>query len=600
MRELAAVELGTAVDDRLVEALHDHTAGMPALVRLVLAAWTADGTVRGAGCPRPGLPARRWWRRCGPRSTSSRRRRRGAGRAQRRADLDDELLAATTDLAPDRLGEAVDALRSAGLVTPSGDLRRAGGRRGGDRDGTSGGSPPVPPGWPRRCPTAGRRHPHRAAPRRRRRPGRDGRRRLWPPATTLAEAPEHAAGWYERALAAGTPAPAIAARRGRAAALGGDRGRPAPGGRRRGRPGAEDAAVPWRWWRRCCPAGVLAPVVGPPLAAAPLAGDRDAASGHCWRRSVRWPPAIRWSRRPPGTVTASRSGRPRGRVPAPDVPGPGEGRRPRRRPPAGADPGGGRAAGGRPTPAWSCRPRPAVGATVALALCELATAEHLLAGPATTTSAVYLRHHHRLGLGWVAVRSGLVGGSGGAGRGGRGHAGAEEILVAIEAGLARRWATWPGWATPGPGPRCPAAPPGRSVLAGDRGRAGHRRRPPGPVGPGGAEGRELGDVVQSLGEPPLWLLPLRWIGLGGAGHRRPGGGDPPGREVEATDRAPDWERWRRRTWVAILGGNADPRPWRGGRWPAGAGPDVGASRLTGQRPSAPPTRPSPGPAGAGP
>ena len=56
VRELAAVELGTAVDDRLVEALHDHTAGMPALVRLVLAAWTADGTVRGGRLSAPPAP----------------------------------------------------------------------------------------------------------------------------------------------------------------------------------------------------------------------------------------------------------------------------------------------------------------------------------------------------------------------------------------------------------------------------------------------------------------------------------------------------------------------------------------------------------------
>ncbi|HET8618519.1 MAG TPA: hypothetical protein VFM27_06150, partial [Acidimicrobiales bacterium] len=120
VRELAAVELGTAVDDRLVEALHDYTGGMPALACLVLAAWTADGTVSGGrlsaapGSPSPSLVAA--LRAEVDQLTPAARTVLGALSAG--ADLDDELLAATTDLAPDRLGEAVDALRSAGLVTP--------------------------------------------------------------------------------------------------------------------------------------------------------------------------------------------------------------------------------------------------------------------------------------------------------------------------------------------------------------------------------------------------------------------------------------------------------------------------------------------------
>ena len=61
--ELAAIVLATAVDDRLVDVLDDHTAGMPGLVRLVLAAWLADGTVVGGrlavepGAPGPSLVA---------------------------------------------------------------------------------------------------------------------------------------------------------------------------------------------------------------------------------------------------------------------------------------------------------------------------------------------------------------------------------------------------------------------------------------------------------------------------------------------------------------------------------------------------------------
>ena len=215
------------------------------------------------------------------------------------ADLDDELLAATTDLAPDRLGEAVDALRSAGLVTPSGDAvpvvaaavtemapvadrRRfharlaaalsdrgapatrtgehlaAAGAQGatvaaayvaaGDatlaeapswrRAGTSGHSPPArrhPPSRP-----AGPRPPRSAATR-------------WPPCA-----------WRTPSWA--TRAPRI-------------------------------AAVPWRWWRRCCPAGVLAPVVGP-LRRAPRPCRPVTATtppGHCWRRSAGGHRRSRWT-----------------------------------------------------------------------------------------------------------------------------------------------------------------------------------------------------------------------------------------------------------------------------------------------------------------
>ena len=74
--------LGTAVDDQLVDVLDDHTAGMPGLVRLVLAAWLADGTVVGGRLPRssPGHQARHWWPRCAEVDQLLPRRARCSGR----------------------------------------------------------------------------------------------------------------------------------------------------------------------------------------------------------------------------------------------------------------------------------------------------------------------------------------------------------------------------------------------------------------------------------------------------------------------------------------------------------------------------------------
>ena len=99
--------------------------------------------------------------------------------------------------------------------------------------------------------------------------------------------------------------------------------------------------------------------------------------------------------------------------------------------------------------------------------------------------------------------------------------------------------------------------------------------------------RELGDVVRSLGEPPLWLLPLRWIGLQVAlavdDHdavvRRAA-------EVEATK--PVHLRLgalaeAARTWVAIMGGTAEPdQVATAAAGLSGLGLTWEASRLTGQ------------------
>jgi DNA-binding NarL/FixJ family response regulator len=574
VRELAAVELGTAVDDRLVEALHDHTAGMPALVRLVLAAWTTDGTVRGGrlsappGSPGPSLVAA--LRAEVDQLTPAARTVLGALSAG--ADLDDELLAATTDLAPDRLGEAVDALRSAGLVTPSGDA-----------------VPVVAAAVTEMAPVADRRRFHarlaaalsdRGAP-----ATRTGEHLAAAGAqgatvaaayvaagdATLAEAPELAAGWYERALAAGTPAPAIAARRAEAAALGGDQ----VAALRLadavvGDPGAEDrrralavvaALLPGRgFWRRSSARFAE-------LAALP-AGDRNDAA---------WPLLA--------TIGAVATGGPLEPAAAGDDDGePGaaglevESLRLTCRALAGSASEG----GGRPLvpileaaelleSAHTRLVLPtsphAVGATVALALCELATAEHLLARARDhDVGGATLRHHHRLGLGWVAVRSGRWSGAQAALDEVAGAALApREILVAaaIEAGLARRsgdlarlgdaWARAEGVLLRHPADLFSLEIVGELAIGAARLGLWDRVAP---------KARELGDVVRSLGEPPLWLLPLRWIGLQvalatddrEAAIRRAA-------EVEATK--PVHPRLgalaaAARTWVAILGGNADP------------------------------------------
>jgi DNA-binding NarL/FixJ family response regulator len=603
--ELAAIELGAAVDDRLVDALDDHTSGMPGLVRLVLATWSADGTVtagrlaRPPGAPSPSLVAA--LRAEVDQLTPGARTVLGALSAG--ADLDDELLAATTDLAPDRLGEAVDALRAAGLVTPAGDA-----------------VPIVAAAVTAMTPVADRRRFHarlaaalaeRGAP-----ATRTGEHLVAAGAqgatvaaayvaagdATLAEAPELAAGWYERALAAGTPASAVAARRAEAAALGGDSvaalrladavvGDPAAEDRRRAL-AVVAALLPGRgFWRRSAarfgelaatPAGdrndaawALLSAIGTVATGGPLDGvaaavasgddDADAAAGL----------EVESLRLTCGAllVSVSASGSTGGRPLVPIL-----------------------EAAELLESAHTSLVLPtsphAAGATVALALCELATAEHLLARARDhDIGGATLRHHHRLGLGWVAVRSGrwavaqsAVDDVGGATLAPR------EILVAaaIEAGLARRsgdlarlgdaWSRAEGVLLRHPADLFSLEVVGELTIGAARLGLWDRVAP---------KARELGDVVRSLDEPPLWLLPLRWIGLQvalatddrEAAIRRAA-------EVEATK--PVHPRLgalaeAARTWVAILGGTAEPDAVAAAaRGLQGLGLTWEASRLTGQ------------------
>jgi DNA-binding NarL/FixJ family response regulator len=598
--ELAAIVLGAAVDDRLVDALHDHSGGMPALIRLTLAAWTSGGTVTGGrlsaapGPPSASLVAA--LRAEVDQLTPAARTVLGALSAG--ADLDDELLAATTDLAPDRLGEAVDTLRAAGLVAPgSGDA-----------------VPVVAAAVTEMAPVADRRRFHarlaaalaeRGAP-----ATRTGEHLVAAGAqgatvaaayvaagdATLAEAPELAAGWYERALAAGTPAGAIAARRAEAAALGGD---PVTALRLAdavvGDPSAEDrrralavvaALLPGRgFWRRssarfaelaASPAGDRNDAAWPLLAAlgtvatgGPLAGAEAVVIDDAAAASGLEVEALRLTCRALVTTGGEGGGRPL--VPILEAAELLE--------------------SAHATLVLPTSPH-AVGATVALALCELATAEHLLARARDhEVGGATLRHHHRLGLGWVAVRSG---------RWAAAEAALDEVAgatlpprelllaAAIEAGLARRsgdlarlgdaWSRAEGVLLRHPADLFSLEIVGELAIGASRLGLWDRVAP---------KARELGDVVRSLGEPALWLLPLRWIGLQvalatddrDAAIRRAA-------EVEAT--TPVHPRLgalaeAARTWVAILGGTAEPDAVAAAaRGLQGLGLTWEASRLTGQ------------------
>lgn len=160
----------------------------------------------------------------------------------------------------------------------------------------------------------------------------------------------------------------------------------------------------------------------------------------------------------------------------------------------------------------------AFGATVALALCELSTAEHLLSRALERdVGGRALRLRHRLLYGWVALRSGRWSAARTALEEARiQQAGPRERLLAdaIDAGLARRAGDLPrlteAWRR-AEGVLLRHAPDLMSLdavgeLTITASRLGHWDRV-------SAKARELGDVLRALDEPPLWLLPLRWTGL---------------------------------------------------------------------------------------
>jgi DNA-binding CsgD family transcriptional regulator len=614
--ETCAILLGSAVEERLVDVVHEHTQGMADLVEVLVTAWAASGAIdkgRLAALP-PDLPqalvaALR------PRIDELSLPTRTVLEAlSAGADLDDDLLSATTDIAPDDLGDAIDDLGAAGLLVGSaGDV-----------------VPLVAAVVTALTPVADRRRFHArlaAALRQRGAPAtRTGEHLAAAGAqgadaaaayaaagdATLVEAPELATEWYDRAIAAGAPAAELAARRAEAAALTGDvvtalrladGVMAAAGAADRERALAVVAALlPGRGlWRRSASAyGELAGTTA-------RAAGSTAAAAH--PGSAAWPLLAAL-----GTVATG--------GPVPDLPArassPGAGTVAADDPASGlevealrltrdalvasvAPDGGGSLAtvleaaelleSAHSTLVLPTSPH-AVGATIALALSELSTAEHLLTrarehdvgGPALAT-------HHRLNLGWVAMRSG---------RWAAAQQAVDEVAsetlaprevltaAAIEAGLARRagdlsrlgdaWNRAEGVLLRHPADLFSLEVVGELAITASRLGLWDRMAP---------KARELGDVVRSLGEPPLWLLPLRWTGLQvalavddrDAVVRRAA-------EVEATK--PVHPRLgalaeAARTWVAILEGTAEPDQVAA----AAAGlSDLGltweASRLTGQ------------------
>jgi DNA-binding NarL/FixJ family response regulator len=725
--ELAAIVLDSAVDDRLVEAVHDQAQGMPELIELLLSAWVDAGVVSGGRLTGPPpLP--------GPALVAAVRARVDELDPATRtvlaalsagADLDDHLLGATTGIAPERLGQAIDDLHAAGLVAAgSGEV-----------------VPLVAAAVTEMTPVADQRRFHsllatalaeRGAPATRTgehlaAAGAQGNEAAGAYVAagdaTLIEAPELATGWYDRAIAAGTRPASIAARRAEAAALGGDAVTALrladeviaePGSSERARALAVVAALlPGRgFWHRSSiayrelaaqdrrvggpgegsarntaawpllatigsvatggplPGRGARPAAGstPTASATPTAGSTSTASAPAATATISTNLAtaapVRDALAPTGDTSGNGDPQASGTATAGGIAtadstataggmesasgtktAGGMATASGTTTAGGMEPASGMAtasgtataggtAGGAVVPGLEIESlrltcdalatstgadggRPlatfleaaellesahttlvlpttphAIGATVALALSELSTAEHLLTRARDHgVGGAPLQQHHRLGLGWVAVRSGRwaaaqaaldeIGGAALAPR---------EVLMAaaIEAGLARRsgdlarlgdaWNRAEGVLLRHPADLFSLEVVGELAIGAAR--LGLWDRVAGKA-------RELGDVVRSLGEPPLWLLPLRWIGLQvalasddhDATVRRAA-------EVEAT--RPVHPRLSAladaaRTWVAILGGNADSDcVASAAKGLTGLGLTWEASRLTGQ------------------
>jgi DNA-binding CsgD family transcriptional regulator/DNA-binding transcriptional ArsR family regulator len=586
--ERAALLLDTAVDPAWVDALHEQTAGMPALVDQLALAW-ADELAGDSTRPlaAPVIEAVRAEVDQLPPTA-----RTALGALSAGADLDDDLLGTVTGLSPAELGEAMEVLRAAGLVVTV-------------RDDVV---PVVAAAVDQLTPVADRRRFHallatalteRGAP-----PTQAAEHLAAANAqgqeaaeayvaageASLADAPELARSWYERAVSVGAPAPLVAARRAEAAALDGDAGQalrladaamsdPATPDRPRAQ-AVVAALLPARgFWRRAAdtyaelatgPAsgadaarvlGAIGSIVTGTAPAAELAaeGTESSLELEAMRLAARGLSlslgSDAGSALAPFLEAAELLESGHTRLVLPDTPH-------------------------------------AIGATVALALSELSAAEHLLSRAIERdVGGRGLRHRHRLLLGWVGMRSGRWSAAQAALDETRNQQLApRELLLAsaIDAGLARRagdlarlgeaWKGAEGVLLRHPADLLALDPIGELAIAASRLGLWDRVS---------AKARELGDVMRALDEPSLWVLPLRWIGLQvalasddhEAAIRRAG-------EVEAV--VPVHPRLRAladaaRTWVAILGGTVEPkRVATASRGLQALGLTWEASRLTGQ------------------
>jgi DNA-binding CsgD family transcriptional regulator len=578
--ERAALVTGRAVDQQVVEALAEHTGGVPWLVERLAVAWSAEppafltaprasAEVAEAAVVVP--PALVEVLRAevdqlpGPARTA-------LGALSAGADLDDELLRQVTGLSHDDLGVAVAELRSAGLLsagedvvplvaaavtalTPEPERRRFHARLA--ETLVARGAPPMQAAE------------HLALAGAKGEAAADAFVRAGD--ALLGESPELARAWFERAVDAGAAAAVVASRQAEAAALDGDTtaalrladlamGDAAAAERDRAQAVMAGLLPARGLWRRAARAYAdLASGTGPRADTAALLGaiaslatgdlgpgskplaDVDAAAA-TFEAGGDAEPGSAPAGDPDGAGTSA-DGPPsadgtavaralvvaaRGRMPSPAplaleaVALTAEGV---------ADTLDDRAAGAmaafveaaelleaaRGRTILPDTPH-ALGALTALALCEPTAAEHLLTraldhgvgGPGFEV-------RHRLLLGWVGLRRGRWSLAQAAlDQVKEGATAPRDVLLAasIEAGLARRAgdlaALSTAWGKAEPVLlRHPADLFSLEVigeLAISASRLGLWDRI-------AEKARELGGVVRSLGSPPLWLLPLRWVGL---------------------------------------------------------------------------------------
>jgi DNA-binding NarL/FixJ family response regulator len=541
--ERAAIVTGRAVDQQVVEALAEHTGGVPWLVERLALAWAAEP---------PTLPAAEAETVVPPALVEVLRAevdqlpgaaRTALGALSAGADLDDELLRQVTGLSDDDLGTAVAELRSAGLLsagedvvplvaaavmvlTPEPDRRRFHARLADAL--VARGAPPMQAA--EHLALAGAKGEAAAGA------------YVRAGDALLGESPELARAWFERAVDAGAPVAHVASRQAEAAALDGDvtaafrladLAVSDPDATERDRAQAVLAGLlPSRGlWRRAARAytdlaggaGTRADAAAVLAAIASLATGGPARSGADDKADGGLDADAAATPRPRALVVAVRE-----RVPTPAplaleaVALTAEGVA------ATLDE---RASGAlasfveaadlleaaRGRTILPDTPH-ALGALTALALCEPTAAEHLLTraldhgvgGPG-------FEDRHRLLLGWVGLRQGRWGLAQSALDQVKERATApRDVLLAasIEAGLARRGgdlaALSTAWGKAEPVLlRHPADLFSLEVigeLAISATRLGLWDRI-------AEKARELGDIVRSLGSPPLWLLPLRWVGL---------------------------------------------------------------------------------------